>query len=132
MDELMQNRAVLIFVYGVYSLVALIMVPVAGLWPPARGARHGLTRLLMVQAVVLGLLGLVLILLPEVASAYWPWTLPPLLGQLYGCFLLTFAVGAALGARETSPRAIRDFVVASLGLTVLVLIASVLHFDRFR
>jgi len=29
----------------------------------------------------------------------------PLPGQVYGCFLLTFSVGAAQAARETSPRA---------------------------
>src|SRR5260370_27137828 len=108
------------------------MSPVAGLWPPAHGRRHALSRLLMVQAVLFGLLGLVLLFKPDVAAAYWPWTLPPVLGQLYACFILTFAIGAALGARETSSRAIRDFVGASLGLTVLVLIASAVHFDRFR
>jgi hypothetical protein len=132
MADPLPHRAVWIFVYVVDPLVALVMVPVAGLWPPATGVRHGLTRLLMIQAVLFGLLGLVLLFLPNVAAAYWPWTLPPLLGQLYGCFILTFAVGAALGARETSARAIRDFLIASLGLTVLVLMASALHLDRFK
>src|SRR5216683_2658926 len=132
MADPLPHRAVWIFVYVVDPLVALVMVPLAGLWPPANGQRHALTRLLMVQAVLFGLLGLVLLFKPDVAAAYWPWTLPPLLGQLYACFILTFAIGAALGARETSPRAIRDFLLASLGLTVLVLIASLLHFDRFK
>ena len=132
MADPLPHRAVWIFVYVVDPLVALVMVPVAGLWPPANGQRHALTRLLMVQAVLFGLLGLVLLFKPDIASAYWPWTLPPLLGQLYACFILTFAIGAALGARETSPRAIRDFLLASLGLTVLVLVASALHFDRFK
>jgi hypothetical protein len=126
------HRAVWIFVYVVDPLVALVLIPVAGLWPPARGVRHRLTPLLWVQAVIFGTLGLVLLLLPEIAAAYWPWNLPAMLGQLYACFLLTFAVGAALGARETSARAIRDFLLASLGLTVLVLIASAVHFDRFK
>jgi hypothetical protein len=132
MADPLPHRAVWIFVYVVDPLVALVMVPLAGLWPPARGRRHALSRLLMVQAVLFGLLGLVLLFKPDIAAAYWPWTLPPLLGQLYACFILTFAIGAALGARETSARAIRDFVGASLGLTVLVLIASAVHFDRFR
>jgi len=132
MADPLPHRAVWIFVYVVDPLVALVMVPSAGLWPPAHGVRHALSRLLMVQAVLFGLLGLVLLFKPDVAAAYWPWTLPPLLGQLYACFILTFAIGAALGARETSARAIRDFVIASLGLTVLVVIASALHFDRFR
>ncbi len=132
MADPLPHRAVWIFVYVVDPLVALLMIPLAGLWPPARGARHALSRLLMVQAVLFGLLGLVLLITPDVAAAYWPWMLPPLLGQLYACFILTFAIGAALGARESSARAIRDFLLASLGLTVLVLIASALHIDRFR
>ena len=73
-----------------------------------------------------------LLFAPDLASAYWPWTLPPILGQLYAAFILTFAVGAALAARETSPLAIRTFVIASLALAVLVLIASALHVDRFK
>jgi peptidoglycan/LPS O-acetylase OafA/YrhL len=51
---------------------------------------------------------------------------------LYACFILTFAIGAALAARETSDRAIRDFLFASLGLAVLALVASALHIDRFK
>ena len=86
-----------------------------------------LKNLLLISA-----LGLVLLFAPDLASAYWPWTLPPILGQLYAAFILTFAVGAALAARETSPLAIRTFVIASLALAVLVLIASALHVDRFR
>jgi hypothetical protein len=132
MADPLPHRAVWIFVYVVDPLVALILIPLAHLWPPARGARHAVSGLLMIQAVLFGLLGLVLLFKPDVAAAYWPWTLPPLLGQLYACFILTFAIGAALGARETSTRATRDFLLASLGLAVLVLIASALHLDRFR
>jgi hypothetical protein len=132
MGDPLPHRAVWIFVYVVDPLVALVLIPVAGLWPPASGVRHRLTPLLIVQAVLFGALGLVLLLVPDVAAAYWPWMLPPLLGQLYACFILTFAIGAALGARETSARAIRDFLIASFGLTVLVLIASTLHLDRFK
>ena len=104
----------------------------AGLWPPKQGVRHRLTPLLIVQAVVLGALGLVLVLAPQSAAAYWPWTLPPVAGQLYGCFFLTFCIGAALAARETSSTAVQDFLIASLGLSVLVLLASALHVDRFK
>jgi len=94
--------------------------------------RHALTPLLIAEALVFGALGLLLLLLPETAAAVWPWALPPLLGQLYSCFVLTFAVGAALTARESSPLAVRNFLIASLSLTVLVLCVSVLHFDRFK
>jgi hypothetical protein len=121
-----------IFDYVVDPPLALVLVAVFGLWPPARGVRHGLSPLLIVQAVLFAAFGLVMLFAPDVAAAYWPWTLPPLLGQLYACFFLAFALGAVLAARETSAGAIQTFVVSSLGLTVLVLIASGLHFDRFK
>jgi hypothetical protein len=85
-----------------------------------------------VQAVIFGVLGLLLLLAPDAAAAYWPWNLPPVLGQLYGCFILTFAIGAALGSRETERMAVRDFVRASLALCALVLVVSAIHFDRFK
>jgi hypothetical protein len=132
MGDPLPHRPVWIFDYVVDPLLALALVVFAGLAPPARGTRHGLTPLLIVQSAVFGALGLLLVLAPDVGAAYWPWTLPPVLGQVYGCFLLTFSVGAAQAARETSPRAIRDFLVASLGLTLLVLLASALHLDRFK
>jgi hypothetical protein len=132
MSDPLPHRPVWIFDYVVDPLLALALVVFAGLAPPARGMRHGLTPLLIVQSAIFGALGLLLVLAPDVGAAYWPWKLPPVLGQVYGCFLLTFSVGAAQAARETSARAIRDFLVASLGLTLLVLLASALHLDRFK
>jgi hypothetical protein len=90
------------------------------------------TPLLLVEMTVFGVLGFILLLWPLTVAAYWPWALPPVAGQLYACFFLTFAVGAALAARESEERAVRDFLIASLGLCVLVLIASSLHLDRFK
>jgi len=51
---------------------------------------------------------------------------------LYGCFFLTFCIGAFFAARENSAAAVRNFLISSLGLALLVLLASVLHFDRFK
>ncbi len=132
MADPLPHRPVWIFDYVVDPLLGLALVPAMGLWPPRHAVRHSLTPLLWVEAAVFGALGLMLLLLPDVAAAYWPWNLPPVLGQLYACFILTFAVGAALAARETDPRAIRDFLIASLGLCLLALLASLLHLDRFK
>jgi hypothetical protein len=132
MADGLPHRPVWLFDYVVDPLLAVLLVVFAGLAPPAEGVRHGLTPLLLVQTVVFGLLGLLLVLAPDVAAAYWPWSLPPVLGQVYGCFLLTFSVGAAQAARETAARAIRDFLIASLGLTLLVLVVSAIHLDRFK
>jgi hypothetical protein len=132
MADQLPHRAIWIFVYVVDPLLAAVIIPAAGLWPPRAGARHRLTSVFVVEGCVLGGLGLLLLLLPDVVAAGWPWTLPPLLGQLYACFFLSFALGAILAARETEPRAILGFGLSSLTLVVLVLIASLLHVDRFK
>jgi hypothetical protein len=132
MADPLPHRPVWIFDYVVDPLLAILLVPLAGLWPPKRTANPPASRLFWVQAAIFGALGLLLLFLPDLAAAYWPWTLPPVLGQLYACFILTFAVGAVLAARESEPRAIRDFLIASLGLCLLVLLASSLHLDRFK
>src|SRR5260370_1273195 len=58
-----------------------------------------------------------LLLLPNVATAYWPWLLSPELGQLYGCFIVTFAVGGALASRDSGVSATRARVVSRWRLT---------------
>jgi hypothetical protein len=132
MADALPHRVVWIFDYVADPLLAVLIIPLAGLWPPARGVRHALTPMLVVQAVLFGALGLVLLSAPEVAAAAWPWTLPPLLGQLYACFFLTFAIGAAQAAREPSAPAIQTFLIASLALCMLALIVSAVHFDRLK
>jgi hypothetical protein len=133
MADPLPHRAVWIFDYVVDPALALVLVPVAGLWPSKRGTRHALTRLLNVEAFIFGVLGLLLVLFPDLAAAYWPWNLSPVVaGQLYGCFFLTFSIGAFFAAREDSSAAIRSFLISSLGLALLVLLVSVLHFDRFK
>jgi hypothetical protein len=132
MGDPLPHRPVWILDYIVDPLGAAILIPLMGLWPPRNGQRHAVTPLLVVQAIVFGALSVLLLFFPDTAATYWPWALPPLLGQLYGCFVLTFAVGAVLAARETSARAIRDFLFASLTLTLLVLVGSTLHLERFK
>jgi hypothetical protein len=132
MADPLPHRPVWIFDYVVDPLLALVLVPAAGLWPPRQAVRHRLTPVFVVQAAVFGVLGGVLLVAPDAIAAGWPWTLPPLLGQLYACFFLTFAVGAAVAARETEERAIRGFTLSSLALMALVLLASLLHLDRFK
>jgi hypothetical protein len=132
MADGLPHRPVWIIDYVADPLLALLIVPAAGLWPARHGARHRLTTLFAVEAAVFGVLGLALLVTPDTMAAVWPWALPPVLGQLYACFFLTFAVSAALAARETEPRAIRAFAGSTLALMVLVLVASVLHLDRFK
>src|SRR5215216_5694324 len=132
MADGLPHRPVWIFDYVVDPLLALLIVPIASLWPARHGSRHRLTPLFIAEAVLLASLGLALIIVPDVVAAAWPWALPPLLGQLYGCFFVTLAFGAALAARESEARAIRGFALSSLTLMVLVLVASLVHIDRFK
>jgi hypothetical protein len=132
MADPLPHRQIWIFDYIADPLLGLLLVPLAGLWPARHGVWHTFTPLLLVEMVIFGALGFVLLLWPLTVATYWPWALPPLAGQLYACFFLTFGVGAALAARENEDRAVRDFLIASFGLCVLVLTASLLHVDRFK
>jgi hypothetical protein len=126
------HQPVWMFDYIVDPLLGLTVVHFARLWPPWSRQRHKLTPLLVGQAVIFGVVGLALLVAPDVMAAIWPWALPPVLGQVYGCFFLTFALGAGVAAGEVEPRAIRGFLLSTLALMVLVLLASGLHLDRFK
>jgi hypothetical protein len=132
MADPLPHRPIWMFDYVVDPLLALLLIPLAGLWPARHGVWHAFTPLLLIEMLAFGALGLVLLVWPQTVATYWPWALPPVAGQLYACFFLTFAIGAALAARENEERAVRDFLIASFGLCVLVLIASSLHLDRFK
>jgi hypothetical protein len=132
MGDDLPHRPVWIFDYVADPILGALVVARAGLLPDRHAHVHRLSLLLQVEAAVFGLLGLLLLVLPNLTVAYWPWTLQPLLGQLYACFILTFAVGALWAARDDDSAVVRNFLVASLSLCVLVLIASAIHFDRFK
>ena len=132
MDPALPHRLIWMFDYVVDPLLALVLVPLAGLWPARHAHYHSLSRALWVKAVFFGALGAVLLFAPTVAASYWPWTLPPVAGQLYGCFILTFAIGDVLAARESDSRAVRDFLIAACALCLLVLLVSAVHLDRFK
>jgi len=126
------HQPVWMFDYIVDPLLGLAVIHFARLWPPWRTKTHALTPLLLVQAGVFGVAGLALLVAPDIMAALWPWALPPVLGQVYGCFFLTFAMGAGVAAGEVEPRAIRGFLLSTFTLMALVLLASGLHVDRFK
>jgi len=126
------HQPVWMFDYIIDPLLGLAVIHFARLWPPWPTRKHVLTSLLVVQAIIFGLVGLALLVVPDIMAALWPWALPPVLGQVYGCFFLTFALGAWVAAGEVEPRAIRGFLISTLTLMALVLLASCLHVDRFK
>ena len=54
----------------------------------------GALALLLILALVLGLYGLGLFLLPALFGAFWPWPVDSFNGQLYSVVFTTAAVGA--------------------------------------
>ncbi len=126
------HQPVWMFDYIVDPLLGLAVIHFARLWPAWTTQLHALTPLFIVQAVAFGVVGLALLVLPDAMAAIWPWTLPPVLGQVYGCFFLTFALGAWVASGEVERRAVRGFLLSTFTLMALVLLASWLHVDRFK
>jgi len=121
--------------FGVYIVdlaLAAYVIPTVGFLTIPKRARHRLTWLFLSEGIVLGATGIGLLLAPKALAHIWPWTLPPVLGQLYAAFFLALALGAFLASGESRPAPVRNFCVTSLILTVLVLIASLLHLPRFK
>jgi hypothetical protein len=121
-----------IWSYVIDPPLAALIIFAGRLLPPRSAAYHRLTPLFLVEAAVLGALGLLMLFAPALAAEGWPWLLPVRLSQLYACFFLTFALGAFLTAREQRPIAMRNFTVASLALMVFVIAASLMHIPSFR
>jgi hypothetical protein len=117
--------------YTVDPIVTAALVVSWKLWHPAIPGRHALSRLLLAEFVLLGVMGHFSLLAPGPAVDLWPWKITPLLAQVYGAFLLTFAAGALLAAREARASAILPIVASSFALAVLVIVASAQHLPRF-
>ena len=84
------------------------------------------------EAIIFGVLGLLLLLLPNLAISLWPWAMTSPLSQLYSGHFLTLAIVSAFAVREPRWEAVRIMVVTIMALALLILVASVIHFDRFK
>jgi hypothetical protein len=98
---------------------------------PGGGAHHPAAPLLLAYAAVTAVAGAVLLVAPGFAVQVWPWSLTPILAQVYSVFFLVFALGAWLAAWDARPEAGRISVAANLVMLVLVLTVSVANLDRF-
>jgi hypothetical protein len=120
-------------------LLSYILEPIAGvailaalhLTRPARRGRHRMSVVFDAQAVVFGLLGVILAAAPSLAVRMWPWALTAVLARTYGAIFLAFALGAALASREARPEAVRPFAVSSFVLVAVAAVASLVHHAKF-
>lgn len=112
------------------TLVGLVFLRLGWGAPGAPGATPP-RALWVVQAALFGAAGIVLLLLPAVARALWPWTITEPQSQLYSAFFLTLAVASLLAMRERSWAAVRWLVFMVALLAMLVLGVSLVHLARF-
>jgi hypothetical protein len=92
----------------------------------------GVRLVFWVVALLTGVTGLVMFLLPDLAgSTLWPWRLTPLLSRYLGGLFIGVAVGALLSARATDWSQVRLLFPPGLTFTALSLVAAVLHTGSF-
>jgi hypothetical protein len=81
--------------------------------------------------VVFGLLGLVLIISPSTAAAFWPWTLTPLMSRIIGAWLLFIATGLLSMLFERRYIAYRYYLLPATLWFAIFFVASFFHTDNF-
>src|SRR6266568_7921776 len=91
-----------------------------------------LALLWVIQAVILGVFGLLLLFFPGVAINIWPWAMTVQLSQLYSGFFISLCVVSAMAVREPRWEGVRLLVFIFATLAVLVLIISLVHIGRFK
>ena len=72
MADPLPHRELWIVDYILDPLLAVLLMLFAGLRPPTKGARHALTPLFVVEAVAFGLLGVLLLFVPDTVARFWP------------------------------------------------------------
>jgi hypothetical protein len=117
--------------YVVDPIAAAIALSTLRPLQPAQSRGHRLSTLFRLECGIFGVVGIFLVLAPGTAALLWPWKINPLLSQVYGAFLLAFAVGALLASGERRPSALVPPLASTLALVFLALVASLLHLDRF-
>jgi len=117
-----------LFVYAVVPPVMTLLlarqVRAKGVDPRRRAPLSGWFRTLLgVHAGLLIPVGVALLLMPEVASGIWPWTLTPLTGRAIGAWLLGLGIAAIHAVRENDWDRIRPATMSYVAFGGLQLVA---------
>lgn len=92
----------------------------------------GLRTFFWLVALVAGLTGLTLFLIPHTAGGtLWPWPITPLVSRYLGAHFLGVAVGAAAAGRARGWGEVRLLFPPALVITALTPAAAVIHFGSF-
>jgi hypothetical protein len=92
--------------------IVLLLCVVLRCWRAQRPGWHRLSPIFVLQAVVMGALGLLLLLAPQTAIDSWPWKLTVILARLYGAFFLAYGGVAALAGGGAHQPALRAVVIS--------------------
>ncbi len=118
----------------VYTVVPLSAA--ASVWayrdrPPAQVCQlpHRLAALMQGKALVLGLYGIALLVIPAIATAFWPWPIDVFHGRLYSAMFLAMAWGNARLSRSTTALELLTLGIAEVLLGMLPLL-GIAHLDR--
>jgi len=124
--------------FGAYLLYPLIAVWLIWVHRDAWNERlsgppvpRWVRRYLIVQGVVASAVGLALLFATDTMVDAWPWTITPLLAQIYFAPLLAYGIGSLVLARERTWPELRVGVTALGVFAAGVLIASLLHRNLF-
>ena len=117
--------------YIIDPVVGAAFIISLGLLSTAAPELRGPGLVFVVEAVVVGGLGVLMLAAPEAAIDVWPWKLSAVLARLYGAIFFALGVGAILAAQPRPPMARIPFLGTSLVLAVCGLVTYALHRSRF-
>jgi hypothetical protein len=100
------------FVYIVSAVISALAVwQYSELPHPKRPPLPAWRTFFLFEAIFLGLYGLGLLLIPEPATAFWPWRVESFDARVYSAIFLTAALAASIASRAAAPAEL-----AALGL----------------
>lgn len=122
--------------------VAYIGYPLVAAWmtwhqrshtdhPPGPPLSQALRIYLGIQGGMVTLLALCLFVAPAVMVNVWPWTITPLLAQIYSAPLLSYGLGSLYALTQKKWQEVRIFIYATLVFTLGVLGSSLYHLALF-
>ena len=119
----------------IWFAVYLISVAISGLFlvaargrpaAPAMPMDSGLQAWMRIEGLLLGLYGLALLLLPLIASSFWPWPIDRFHAQVYSAVFLSGAAGVVLLSRGAPREEMMVLGLAETAVGVLSILGLIL------